>query len=94
MVRALPVAARAEAVTYLVLLAAVAHHRLLEGADRIRPLGLLHGVVFLIYLVAVLAARRRRSWSPQDVVVMLAAAFAPWGTVVAERRLRPAKVAS
>lgn len=89
MVRALPVAARAEAVTYLILLAGVAHHRFLGGVDRVSALGLVHGVVFLIYLTAVLGARGRRRWSPQEVVLMLAAAFAPWGTVVAERRLRP-----
>jgi integral membrane protein len=85
--RPLRLAAIVEAATYLVLLAAVADHRLLGERDLIRPAGLLHGVVFLVYLALVLAVRRERRWSTPEVVTLLAAAFVPLGTVVAERRL-------
>lgn len=82
-------AAVVEAVTYLVLLAAVADHRLLGGPDRVGLAGLAHGITFLAYLAAVLGERTARRWAAPEVVTMLAAAFVPLGTVVAERRLRP-----
>lgn len=76
-----------EAGTYLVLLGAVASHRLFDGPDLVGPAGLVHGVVFLAYLGIVLAVARELHW-PRPVVVTLAfAAFVPLGTVVAERRL-------
>lgn len=86
--RALRLAAALEAATYLVLLAAVAQHRLLDGPDRVSAVGLVHGLVFLGYAAVVLAGRRERRWSRQDVASLLAAAFVPLGTVVVERRLR------
>jgi integral membrane protein len=86
--RSLRLTAWAEALTYVVLLVVVVDHRVLEGPDRVRTIGLAHGVVFLAYLAAVLGARRQRRWSAPQVVTLLAAAFLPGGTVLAERQAR------
>jgi integral membrane protein len=85
--RALRIAAIVEAGTYLVLLLAVADHRLLGERDLVGPAGMLHGVVFLVYLGLVLQVARERSWPPTEVVTLAAAAFIPFGTVAAERRM-------
>ena len=82
-------AARVEAATYLVLLVAALDRRLSDGRDLVRPAGLVHGVVFLVYLAIVVRSSVRRSWSPILTVTLLAAAFIPLGTIVAERRLLP-----
>ena len=87
MLRTLRKVALVEAATYLVLLAAVADHRLLGERDLVGPAGLLHGLVFLVYLALVLRVGRERSWPVTEVVTLLAAAFVPLGTVVAERRM-------
>ena len=85
--RPLRIAAGVEAATYLVLLAAALDRRIADSRDLVRPAGLLHGVVFLVYLAIVVRLSMRRSWSAVLTVTLLAAAFVPFGTVVAERRL-------
>jgi integral membrane protein len=85
--RPLRIAAGAEAATYLVLLAAAVDRRIADHRDLVPLAGLLHGVVFLIYLAVVVRLSLQRSWSAVLTVTLLAAAFVPFGTVVAERRL-------
>lgn len=80
-------AAVVEAATYLVLLAAVFNERVLGGADLVGPAGAVHGLVFLVYLALVLRVRGERGWPATEVVTLLAAAFVPFGTIAAERRL-------
>lgn len=81
-----------EAATYLVLTAAVVWHRLGGGPDWVPILGLVHGIVFLVYLAAVLRARRGLGWDAQATVTALFAAAIPLGGFVIARRLpaRPA----
>lgn len=79
--------AAVEAVTYLVLLASVVVART-GGPDLVGAAGLAHGVVFLAYAGVVLRAARAWGWSPYPVVVLLSAAFVPWGTIMADRWAR------
>lgn len=76
-----------EAATYLVLVLAVVIARTGAGPDVVQAVGLVHGGAFLVYAASVLWCRPAMGWSPQETVTLLAAAFLPGGTVVAERRL-------
>lgn len=87
MSRSLRLAAAVEAVTYLVLLVSVVAART-GGPDVVGVAGVVHGVVFLAYAALVLRAGRAWGWTPYPVVVLLAAAFVPGGTILAERWAR------
>src|SRR6185295_5116389 len=76
-----------EGTTYLVLLAAVVWKRALDGPDTIRAVGLAHGIAFLVYAAAVLAARRGAGWDPTTTVYVLAASAVPAGGFVVARRV-------
>ncbi len=76
-----------EAVTYLLLLAAVVVYRLLDGPDFIGILGPVHGVAFLVYLVLVLQIRDSQGWGLWDTLVVIVAAAVPFGGFWAGRHL-------
>lgn len=79
-----------ESVTYLVLLGAVAAHRVFDGPDLTPALGPVHGIAFLAYFLVVLHLREHFDWDLQRTVVILFAAVVPLGGfVVAHRLARP-----
>ena len=73
------VVAVVEAVTYLVLLAAVVLYRVLDGPDFIGILGPIHGIAFLVYLVLVLRIRESQGWGFWRTIVVIVAAAIPLG---------------
>lgn len=81
------VVAIVEAVTYLVLLAAVVLYRLLDGPDFIGVLGPVHGIAFLVYLVLVLRIREGQGWGLGRTIVIILAAAVPFGGFWAGRHL-------
>ena len=87
MVSKFRVAAIAEAVTYLALLAAVVLYRVLDGPDFIGFLGPVHGIVFLVYLVLVLQIRESQGWNLGQTIVVIVASAVPFGGFLVERRL-------
>lgn len=68
-----------ESVSYLVLLAGMAWHRLLDGPDTTPVMGLVHGVIYLVYAAVVLAAHRRHGWLAERTVLLLFVAAIPLG---------------
>jgi integral membrane protein len=76
-----------EASTYLLLVAAILWHALLDGPDVTRPLGLTHGIVFLAYAATVLAARRPARWDSQTTISLLVASVVPGAGFVVPRRV-------
>jgi len=55
----------------------------------VRVLGLLHGVLFLLYLFRVIEVVVLRQWTARDAGRALLAAVVPFGGYVLARRLRP-----
>lgn len=76
-----------EAVTYLLLLAAVVVYRLLDGPDFIGVLGPIHGIAFLVYLFLVIAIRQDQGWGLWRTIVVLVASAVPLGGFWAGRHL-------
>lgn len=77
-----------EAVTYLVLLAAVFLYRVLDGADFVGVLGPIHGIAFLVYLALVLRIREGQGWGLGTTILVIVAAAVPFGGFWAGHHLK------
>lgn len=76
-----------EAISYLLLIAASVARRGFGVEGVVPVVGLVHGVIFLVYVAVALAARRELRWPLQETLFVLAAAIIPLGGIVVERRL-------
>ena len=88
------VVAYVEAVTYLLLLAAVVLYRVLDGPDFISFLGPVHGIAFLVYLVLVLRIREGQGWGFWRTIVIIVAAAIPLGGFWAGHHLEEDRAAA
>ena len=80
--------AAAEMVTWALLLLGMVLKYVTATTDLgVRVFGLLHGVVFLGYVLVTLALWVNQRWSRRTALATLAAAVPPFLTLVAERRL-------
>ena len=87
MLRSFRVVALAEAVSYLVLLAAAVAKRALDAPGPVEALGPVHGVLFLAYLGLAFAVRPILRWNVLTTALVIVAAVVPFGAFVVERRL-------
>lgn len=78
-----------EAVSYLVLLAAVVAKYGFDAPIGVRIMGPVHGVIFLVYAGLAFTVRDELRWSPQHTAAVLAAAVIPLGGYLVERSLTP-----
>jgi integral membrane protein len=81
--------ARVEAVSYLVLMAAVAAK---YGADRpigVQIMGPIHGTIVLVYAGLLSACRESLGWDLQRVVAAIVLGAVPFGGFWVERRWLP-----
>jgi integral membrane protein len=79
--------ALAEAVSYLVLLAAAVAKRALDAPGPVEALGPVHGVLFLAYVGLAFAVRPILRWNALTTAIVIVAAVIPFGAFVVERRL-------
>lgn len=79
--------AYAEAVSYLLLLAAVFLYRVLDGPRYIRPLGMIHGIVVLVFFVLVLRVRESQGWGLGRTLLVLLMSAVPFGGFWAGREV-------
>ena len=86
-IRWFKVTALAEAVSYLVLLAASVAKRTLDMHQAVAVVGPVHGVIFLVYLALALYVRPRLGWNGWTTVMVIVAAVVHLGGLVVERRL-------
>ena len=82
-----------EAVTYLVLLAAVVLKRVLDGPDYVSVVGPIHGIAFLVYFVLVLKIREGQGWNLWETFLVVLASALPFGGFWAGRHLKEPAVA-
>jgi integral membrane protein len=86
-IRWFKVIALAEAVSYLVLLAASVAKRTLDAHELVSVIGPIHGVIFLAYVAFALYVREQLRWSGWTTVMVIVAAVIPLGGFIVERRL-------
>ena len=77
-----------EAVSYLVLLGIAMPLKYLAGEPAaVRVVGMAHGVLFLLYVLAVFQAAAEYGWKLKLIAQLLVASLLPFGPFVADARL-------
>jgi integral membrane protein len=77
-----------EAVSFLVLLGASFVKRVIEGPDLVPVVGLVHGLIFLVYVVFVLKVREGQGWGLGRTIWVIVAAAIPFGGFFVGRDLK------
>ncbi len=81
--RAFRLVAVAEAITWVALLVAM-YFKYVQDQDIVRVPGMLHGVLFMVYLVVTLWAAKVLGWSRGVAAIALVASIPPLATLVFE----------
>ncbi len=77
-----------EAVSFLLLLTASFVKRVIEGPDLVPVLGMVHGIIFLIYVILVLKVRPEQGWGVGRTIWVIVAAAIPFGGFFVGRDLK------
>ena len=78
-----------EGVSYLVLLCVAMPLKYFAGLpSAVKTVGWIHGVLFVLYLLAVAEVAIRHRWPPARVLGALVASLIPFGTFVLDKQLR------
>lgn len=79
---------RAEALSYLLLLFIAMPLKYGLGIDAaVKYVGWLHGLLFILFVAAILLAGIERKWSIWKMALFFIAALLPFGPFVAEKKL-------
>lgn len=79
----------AEGVSFLLLLGVAMPLKYLAGMPMaVKAVGWVHGVLFIVYVVALLFVAADREWKPLRIFFGLVAAVLPFGPFVFDRHLR------
>jgi integral membrane protein len=54
--------------------------------ELIRPVGMAHGVLFIVYILFATILKYRKSWSWGDYILICLASFVPFGTFFVEKK--------
>jgi integral membrane protein len=79
----------AEGISFLVLLGIAMPLKYLAGLPAaVRVVGLVHGLLFVLFVILVFEAVGSLRWSFKQVSLALLASLVPFGTLLLDRRLR------
>ncbi|MEV1085702.1 DUF3817 domain-containing protein [Streptomyces sp. NPDC050211] len=76
-----------EAVSFLLLLVCSVLKRTTEF-DAVRPMGIIHGVLFILYVIFWADAWNRTKWAPKTAALYFVLSVLPAGGFFAERKLK------
>lgn len=78
-----------EGISYLVLLCIAMPLKYFAGLPLpVKIVGWIHGLLFVLYLLAVAEVCVKRRWTPGQIFVALVASLIPFGTFALDARLR------
>lgn len=79
-----------EGLSYLLLLGVAMPLKYLAGIPEVvRVVGMAHGVLFVVFVSALIAAAAAERWSVGRSLVVLGLSLVPFGALQIERTLRP-----
>ena len=79
----------AEGISLLVLMGiAMPLKYLAESPGMVTIVGWIHGVLFVVFMIAVLIVYKQRKWRFKKIIIAFIAALLPFGTFVFDRQLR------
>ena len=73
-----------EAITWLALLIAMFFKWVLGHAEAVQVPGMVHGIVFVIFVLTTLVTHFALKWSPKVTLLALISSIPPFGTLVFE----------
>ncbi|WP_031485749.1 DUF3817 domain-containing protein [Streptomyces bicolor] len=76
-----------EAVSFLILLVCSVLKRTTEF-DAVRPMGMIHGVLFILYVIFWADAWNRTKWSKKTAAIYFVLSVLPTGGFFADRKLK------
>jgi integral membrane protein len=78
-----------EGISFLVLLAIAMPLKYFAGYPMpVKIVGWIHGLFFVLYMIALADVTRKQQWSRSQVIGALVASVVPFGTFVLDARLR------
>ena len=78
-----------EGLSFLLLLGVAMPLKYFAGLPAaVKTVGWIHGLLFVLYLIAVAEVTVTRRWTPAQILGALVAAIIPFGTFVLDARLR------
>lgn len=78
-----------EGISFLVLMGiAMPLKYLAQMPVAVKYVGMIHGILFILYVLALGHATASRLWSPLKAMLLFVAAVVPFGTFVSDRWLR------
>lgn len=84
-----------EGVSFLILLGIAMPLKYLAGMPMaVKIVGWIHGVLFILFLIALVQAKRSAGWSVKEAGIVLIAALLPFGPFVIDGRLRREEIES
>ncbi len=78
----------AEATSFLLLLVAMIFKYGADAPEGVSVMGMIHGLLFLAYVVMALAVSRSANWTAQQTLLVLVGAVVPLGGFVVDRWLQ------
>jgi integral membrane protein len=83
----------AEGISFLLLLGVAMPLKYIGGmAEAVKVPGMLHGILFILYVFVVVQAKAEYSWGIKKTLMALVASVLPFGTFVADAKLFRAEV--
>ncbi len=76
----------AEGISWILLLGAMAVKYGLDKPGAVRWPGMLHGILFVGYIIAAIPMFTKVKWDSERIYGVVAAGFLPFGTFVLERK--------
>jgi integral membrane protein len=92
--RRMSVVSIAEAVSFLVLLIFGSLLSRISDVNLVMPLGMLHGVLFILYVVQLAEVWQKARWSKGEVAFFVLLAVLPTGGFFGDRRIRARRAAA
>jgi integral membrane protein len=88
MVKILRVIALLEGLSFLILLGiAMPLKYMLDKPEMVRIVGMVHGVLFIAYIILVIIVRELKKWNLKQTFLALIASILPFGTFYADNKL-------
>lgn len=83
-----------EGMSFLILLGIAVPLKYMAGQPQtVRVVGMIHGLLFILYVFYIIRIQADMKWSPKQTAIALIASVVPFGTFYADTKLfRPAEV--
>ena len=76
-----------EGVSYILLITIGLYYKYqLNDETYVKILGMPHGLLFILYIIAAFLLRKNENWNTKDFIVVLLASLVPFGTFYIDRK--------